>query len=126
MLQAPNKADNIIIADAAKFCAKLNELGFRLGPLHINETVSGEAVAAIAPIESFEGLEADKPYNVVAWAGGDWHNIAQLVRMWGAGTAQDFREVFTDIYPGADANAGLLNIPGATKAIEKIIQKAGQ
>ena len=124
MLQAPNKADNVIIADAAKHCAKLNNLGFRVGPLHINETVAGETVAAIAPIEAFEGLEADKPYCLVVWAGSDWHNVAQLIRMWGEGTAQDFREVYTDIYPGKDANAGLLNIPGATKAIEKLIEKA--
>jgi len=124
MLQAPNKADNAIIADAAKFCDKLTKLGFRIGPLHINETVAGETVAAIAPLEAFEGLEADKPYCLVVWAGGDWHNVAQLVRMWGAGTAQDFREVYYDIYPGGDANSGLLNIPGATKAIEKLIDKA--
>lgn len=124
MLQAPNKADNAIIADAAKFCDKLTKLGFRIGPLHINETVAGETVAAIAPIESFEGLEADKPYCLVVWAGGDWHNVAQLMRMWGDGTIQDFREVYTDIYPGKDANAGLLGIPGVNAAIAKLIAKA--
>ena len=124
MLQAPNKADNIIIADAAKFCDKLTKLGFRIGPLHINETVSGESIADIAPIESYKDLESDKPYCLVVWAGGNWHNVAQLVRMFGDGTIQDFREVYTDIYPFADANAGLLNIPGVNAAISKLIAKA--
>ena len=124
MLQAPNKADNIIIADAAKFADKLTKLGLRIGPLHINETVAGETVANIAPIEAFEGLEADKPYCLVVWAGSDWHNVAQLMRMWGDGTIQDFREVYTDIYPGKDANAGLLGIPGVNASIAKLIAKA--
>lgn len=121
---SPNKADNISIATATDFCGKLSRLGFRLSPLHINETVAGAAEASYIPVSDIPAEDLQDKYNVIVHAGGDWHNVAKLILQWGTGTAQDFREVFNDISRGGDANAALLNVPGAVKAIERLIKSA--
>ena len=123
---SPNKADNVTIAAASDFCGKLSRLGFRLGPLHINETVFGASEASYVAVSDIspDDLDGATKYNCIVYSGGNWHNVAKLIRERGQGTAQDFREVYNHIYFGGDANAALLNIPGAGKAIESLLKKA--
>lgn len=123
--QSPNKADNITLAAAQVFVDKLNRLGFRLGELYLDDDDAVVASGATRPSE-VPDLDPTEKYNVLVFGGGDWHNVAQMVRMWGGGTLQDFAEVWTDVYGSfADPNRAILNIPGAQKAIEKLIEKAG-
>ena len=121
---SPNKADNITIADATAFLSKLSKIGFRFGPLNLDDDDIGGFASGATPVSEAVDLDSGTKYNCIAFAGGDWHSVAKLVLMWGEGTAQDFREVWCDVYRNMDANSALLNIPGATKAIEKIIEKA--
>lgn len=121
---SPNKADNITIAVATAFLAKLTKLGFRFGPLHLDDDDIGGFASGATPVSEIPDLDGAQKYNCIVYAGGDWHNVAQMVLMFGEGTLQDFREVFTDVYPNQDPDLALLNIPGAAKAIEKLIEKA--
>ena len=124
---SPNKADNVTIADAMRSLGKWTALGFRFSPLHFDETESGATETSYVPVNDIPSGEIDgkTKYNCIVFAGGDWHNVAHMMRLWGRGTAQDFRELYDDIHRGrGDASDGLLNIPGAYAAIEKLIVKA--
>ena len=120
--KAPNSAYNITVSAAEKFCNKLRALGFPVGKLHANGQAAAEA-ADYVPVEELAGLEPGEKYNLVAFSAGDWHNIALLVQTFGSGSLEEFRRVCAEF--GADYRAQLLNIPGAAKAIEKLIDKAG-
>lgn len=119
--KAPNSAYNMTVSDAEKFVAKLRGLGFAVGKIHANGQAAAEQ-ADYVPVEELAGLEPGEKYNLVAFSGGDWHNIAMLVQFFGAGTLEEFRRVANEL--GKDWREALLNIPGAVKAIEKLIEKA--
>lgn len=121
---SPNKADNVTIDAANAFLSKLAKIGFRFGALHLDDDdVPGFASGATL-VSEIPDLDPATKYNCIVFGGGDWHNVAKMVLMFGEGTAQDFRELWCDVYRGSDANSAMLNIPGATKAIEKLIEKA--
>lgn len=120
--KATNSAYNITIEAAEKFVAKLRALGFPIGKLHANGQANAE-LADYVPVEELAGLEPGEKYNLVAFSSGDWHNIAMLVQMFGGGSLEEFRRVCADF--GVDYRTQILNIPGAAKAIEKLIEKAG-
>lgn len=121
---SPNKAENIGIETAGAFIDKLNRLGFRFSSLYLDEDDTGPMASAATLVSEVPELDPAGKYNVIAFAGGDWHNVAQLHRQFGAGTLQDFKEVHADVYRGHNPDLALLNIPGAAKAIEKLIEKA--
>ena len=119
--KATNSAYNITIEAAEKFCNKLRALGFPIGKLHANGQANAE-LADYVPVDELAWLEPGEKYNLVAFSAGEWHNIAMLVQMFGGGSLEEFRRVCADF--GVDYRAQLLNIPGAAKAIEKLIEKA--
>ena len=119
--KAPNSAYNITIADADKFLAKLRGLGFVVGKIHANGQAAAE-LADYVPVDELAGLEPGEKYNLLTFSGGDWHNIAMLVQVFGTGTIEEFRRVANEL--AKDWREALLNIPGAVKAIEKLIEKA--
>lgn len=119
--KASNSAYNITVAAAEKFCNKLRALGFPVGKLHANGQANAELTDYV-PVEEL-ALEPGEKYNLVAFSAGDWHNIALLVQTFGSGSLEEFRRVCAEF--GTDYRGQLLNIPGAAKAIEKLIDKAG-
>ena len=119
--KATNSAYNITIEAAEKFCNKLRALGFAVGKLHANGQANAE-LADYVPVDELAGLEPGEKYNLVAFSNGDWHNVAMLVQMFGSGTLTEFRRVAADL--NTDYYSAALNIPGAAKAIEKLIEKA--
>lgn len=118
--KAPNSAYNITIEAAEAFCNKLRALGFAVGKLHANGQASAES-ADYVPVDEL-ALEPGEKYNLVALASGDWHNVAMLVQMFGGGSIEEFKRVAADL--ATDWRSAVLNIPGAAKAIEKLIEKA--
>jgi len=120
--KATNSAHNMTIEAAEKFVAKLRALGFPVGKLHANGQAAAEA-ADYVPVDELAGLEPGEKYNLVAFIAGDWHNIAMLVQMFGGGSVEEFKRVAADLE--TDWRSAILNIPGAVKAIEKLIEKVG-
>ena len=118
--KAPNSAYNMTVEAAQKFCDKLRALGFSVGKLHANGQAAAEA-ADYVPVDEL-ALEPGEKYNLVAFSNGDWHNIAMLAQMFGGGSLNEFRRVAADL--NTDYYSAALNIPGAAKAIEKLIEKA--
>jgi hypothetical protein len=118
--KATNSAHNMTVEAAEKFVAKLRALGFPVGKLHANGMAASEA-ADYVPVEEL-ALEPGEKYNLVAFAGGDWHNLAMLAQMFGGGSVEEFKRVAADL--ATEWRSAILNIPGAAKAIEKLIEKA--
>lgn len=119
---AINRAENISVADASALLGKLAALALYYGPIHVNESSGGPANANIIPLEEVgEKLEL---MNLVAFAAGQWHNLALLKLTFGAGGTEGFKRVYNDLYVGADYNAAIMNIPGVGAAIDKFIKKA--
>jgi hypothetical protein len=119
--KATNSAYNITVEAAEKFVAKLRALGFPVGKLHANGQAAAEA-ADYVPVEELAGLEPSEKYNLVVFSSGDWHNVAMLMQMLGGGSLEEFRRVCADFC--VDYRTQILNIPGAAKAIEKLIERA--
>jgi len=123
---SPNKADNVTIAVAAAFVGKLQRLGFRVSALHLDESEGGPSETSYVPVADVpaEELSADTKYNCIVYCGGNWHNVAKLILEWGTGRLQDFIELAVNLAPGSDPNQLAMNIPGAAKAVEKLMEKA--
>ena len=119
---ALNRAENISVADATALLGKLAALGLYFGPIHVNESSGGPANANIIPLD-----EVDEKLDLmclVAYAAGNWHNLAMLKLTFGSGGMDGFKRVYNDLYVGADYNSAVLNIPGVGSAIDKFIRKA--
>lgn len=121
ILKDLNSANNIKIAEAKAFVDKLRALGIPAGELRLNGMVEGGGVADFVPVDSVE-TNPDEAYSCLVFINGDFHNVANMKRMLGAGTLVEFKRVAEDC--SLDGDTAALNIPGAAKAIEKIIQKA--
>ena len=125
---SPNRADNISIADATAFLAKMTKLGIFAGPLHLDATEGvGGTETSYWPLDeatATEGFDPAGKYNCIFYSNGNWHQVAEMVTLWGTGGSQGFRRVFQAIRPGGDADSALMNIPGVGKAIDALIQKA--
>lgn len=122
IFSAPNRAQNITIDEGSALLAKFSKLGLYFGPLHANDASGGPSVANIVPLDEVE--DKSGMLNLQAWAGGNWHNVGLLKLTFGEGGVEGFKRVYNDIYPGVDATAALINIPGANAAIDKLIRKA--
>lgn len=124
--QSPSKHDNVEPRKAQAFIAMLARLGVQTGELFFDENDSPSGQSSYVPLDEadIDSYSMDVPHNVLVFNSGNYHNVAHLIRMWGKGTPQDFREVVDELFYGRDNSQALLNIPGAMKAIEKLIQKA--
>jgi hypothetical protein len=119
---ALNRAENISVADASALLGKLAALGLYFGPIHVNESSGGPANANIIPLD-----EVDEKLDLmclVAYAAGNWHNLAILKLTFGSGGMDGFKRVYNDLYVSADANQAIINIPGMGAAMDKFIKKA--
>lgn len=121
-LSAPNSADNIKIADAAEFLAKISKLGLYAGPLHINESAASQ-VANFVPISQFV-LDPEVAYNCVVHTGKDWRNVAKMKLAFGEGGIMGFSRLHDESGAPGSAALAILNIPGVGKAVDKIINGA--
>lgn len=119
---APNRAENISVADAADTLAKLSKLGLYFGPIHACESSGGPEATNIVPLEEIE--DKTELMNLQSFSAGTWHNIAFLKRTFGNGGTEGFKRVYNVLYVGADATPAIFNIPGLSQAVEKFIQKA--
>lgn len=118
-----NRAENITAADATALLKKLSTLGLRFGPLFLDDNNAGGGNEEnFMPISEVE-LDGQTAYCFIAYAGGNWHNIAMMKLEWGAGTIEDFKQCYQKVYFNGDANAAILNIPGVAKAVAKIIER---
>lgn len=124
-LTAPNSAHNIAVADAQKFASKLAKLGFVLGDLHINQQSGGGAEQAdFVPLAELEaGIETGTKVCIVAFYGDDWHNVALLKQAFGAGGSDGLATVAARLGKH-NRDAVLMNVPGALKAVDRLIDKA--
>jgi hypothetical protein len=124
--QAPNRAENITIADASALLATFAKLGLYFGPMHANETIGGGNAANFVPLDelALPEVELREPLNLQSFGGSDWHNIAMLKQTWGNGGTEAFKRVYNMLRPGADASAAILSIPGVGAAVDKLIKKA--
>lgn len=124
-LSAPNSAHNITVADARAFAAKLAKLGFVLGDLHVNQQSGGGAEQAdyVPLVEVQSGIEDGAKVCVIAWYGDNWQNIALLKAAFGQGGSEGLATVGARLGK-YDRNQVLMNVPGAVKAIDKLIDKA--
>lgn len=114
-----NSANNIKIAEAKAFVEKLRALGIPAGELRLNGMEAG-GQADFVPVESVD-TNQDETYCCLVFINGDFHNVANMKRMLGGGTLVEFKRVAEDC--SLDGDTAALNIPGAAKAIEKIIQR---
>lgn len=115
---SPNPAENCTPASAEAMRSKLVRLGFvGVGQLYLNP--NGTAQAVDYTLASDVTLDANGSYAFLIPVGGDWHNAARLIQMYGTGTLTEFQRVATDI--GVDPLAASLAIPGAAQAIERVI-----
>lgn len=124
-LSAPNSAYNITVADARAFASKLAKLGFILGDLHVNQQSGGGAeVADYVPlVEVQASIEDGTKVCVVAFYNGDWYNVALLKRAFSVGGAEGLATVAARL-GNFNRAVVLMNVPGAVKAIDKLIDKA--
>jgi hypothetical protein len=118
--KAPNSAYNMTVAAAQEFVAKLKNLGFSVGRIHANGQAAAEQADYIDIAEL--PIEENEVYNLVALAGGDWHNLAMLKKVYGDGTLPEFERVAADI--GISRERAISGLPGFNKAIEALIKKA--
>jgi hypothetical protein len=114
-------AENIRIPEAEAFRQKLARLGIVAGEVHLNGVSAGAEVADIVPASSQETNEAEA-YNCLIWIGREWRNVAMLRRMLGSETVSEFRSLATEC--GLNPDSAILGIPGAAKAIEKLLRAA--
>lgn len=113
-----NPAENCTQAQAEAMRAKLVRLGFvGVGQLYLNP--NGTAQAVDYTLASDVTLDPNGAYAFLIPVGGDWHNAARMIQMYGTGTLVEFQRVATDI--GVDPLAASLSIPGAAQAIERVI-----
>lgn len=124
-LSAPNSAHNIAVSDARAFVGKLAKLGFVLGDLHVNQQSGGGAEQAdyVPLVELEAGIESGTKVCIVAFYGDDWHNVALLKQAFGAGGSEGLATVAARLGKH-NRDAVLMNVPGALKAIDKLIEKA--
>lgn len=123
-----NKADNISVADATAFVAKMKALGVPFGPLHVDETEGvGGTVSSFVPISELpEGeITPDGKYCIQSFSGRDFHKVASLKMHFEAREPiSGFQSVCGEVgYTNMGTNV-LLGIPGVNAAITKIIAKA--
>lgn len=122
-LSAPNSAHNITVADARAFASKLAKLGFVLGDLHVNQQSGGGAEQAdFVPVSDLE-IDPSMKVCIVAFFGDDWHNIALLKTAFGAGGSDGLATVGARL-GRFNRDQVLMNVPGAVKAIDRLIDKA--
>ena len=120
---ALNSAHNITVADAKAFTSKLAKLGLVLGDLHVNQQAgAGAENADYVPVTELT-IEDGAKVCLIAWYGADWHNIAGLKLVFGAGGTEGLAAVASRLGQFNKAQV-LLNVPGAVKAIDKLIGKA--
>lgn len=124
-LTAPNRAHNIAVADARAFASKLAKLGMLLGDLHVNQQSGGGAEQAdfVPLVEVEAGIETGTKVCIVAFFNGDWHNVALLKQAFGSGGSDGMATVAARLGKH-NRDSVLVNIPGALKAIDKLIEKA--
>lgn len=124
-LTAPNSAHNITVADARAFASKLAKLGFILGDLHVNQQSGGGAeLADYVPLAEVQAsIEDGAKVCVIAFYNGDWHNVALLKQAFGVGGSEGLATVAARL-GNYNRAAVLMGVPGAVKAIDKLIDKA--
>lgn len=118
-----SKSDNTTIATAIEIVAKWNRMGFGFGPLHINENVAGGQQASYVPITELD-VEGNVPYCLLVSDGANWHNVAALIRTWGAGDITGFQRLADMNYSHRNWTDKLLSVPGVTKAVNAALAKA--
>lgn len=123
-LSAQNSAHNISVADAIPFASKLARLGFFLGEMHVNEQSSGGEEANYVPLNEVESIiENGQKVCMIAFYNGNWHNIALLKQAFGAGGSVGLAMLGVQL-GHTNREEILLNVPGAIKAIDRLIDKA--
>jgi phytoene dehydrogenase-like protein len=57
-----------------------------------NDYSAGQSSFVLFSDADADAYSMDVPHNVLVFASGKFHNVAQLIRQWGKGTPQDFRD----------------------------------
>ena len=119
---SPAKNENVSIAIAVEAVAKFNRMGLNYGPLHINENAFGGQEASYVPVTDLS-VDGNEPYCLVVWDGGNWQNVAMMIRTWGAGDITGFQRLADMIYPAFNWASRLTSIPSVAKAINAALKK---